>query len=105
MNEIIREREKININGDIQNIDWHILKEKFKKNEIKPDILKQVGNLRREKIDEILSELNINKSCYYEFGLTDLTSDIDFTYVDFNNPKKNVENLKKYIWKLSRWSI
>jgi hypothetical protein len=83
-----------------ENINWIELKELFKKGQIEPKVLVVVGKLRRKMLNIVLNELNIIKNCYYEFGSLDLTSDLDFTYVNYNNLEENVKNLKLFYNKM-----
>lgn len=79
---------------------WATLKEYFKNSShgISISVMKGIGALRKMTIDHLLKrDLEESKKdpfdirCYTEIGSTDATSDLDFTYVQFNNPSTVVD--------------
>jgi len=74
---------------------WEDLKSKFKENskDVTVETMKGIGILRRLTLNYLLKTINYNKDCYIEMGSTDLTSDLDFTYVYLAETKINVVEL------------
>lgn len=93
--------------NNVKNINWDILKELY----INPTELPKsfdikimigvIGLLRQFTVEILLEHIdNIlrtnNRGCFVNIGSTNPTSDLDFTYVDYNNPLYNP--IKLYIF-------
>jgi hypothetical protein len=75
-------------------INWDKLKRLFKTDLLKTDtmngtdIMKGVGGLRKAIVNYLINKSpSLIKECYMEFGSTDPTSDLDFTYVTYSHPE------------------
>lgn len=82
-------------------IIWDKLKKLFKSGaENSVNIIKGIGGLRKIIITYMLNkEFNIHKPCYIEFGSTNPTSDLDFTYVTYSNPSSVLDLMIKFYTK------
>jgi hypothetical protein len=80
--------------NDTSDIVWKKLKKNFENNLISVDVMKGIGGLRKMTVQYLLHEggtkinTKIYDECYVELGSTNPTSDLDFTYISFNEPSK-----------------
>jgi len=97
-NKIIYDDGKIlfNVNDKNELIDWNNIKKHFRNNEIDVCALKGIGVLRRMIVRHLLNVIGFNEKCYVEKGSTTPMSDLDFTYVSYNEPNKVVPTMVKF---------
>eukprot|EP01084_Bolivina_argentea_P200271 342479_1 len=80
-------------------IKWHDVDKKFNDEEWSKPFIRAIGFLRVETLEYLLKEVTGDtvKDVYYKaFGSTKETSDLDFTYSDWNEPVKVVEYMLKF---------
>ena len=77
-------------------IEWEHFKSLFKKGKIDEKLMRIIGCLRRMTILYLRSKLQIIENCYVEIGSDTPTSDLDFTYVAYSNPKSVVTRMIKF---------
>lgn len=82
-------------------IVWADLKREFQEGGMAPEDLKAVGDLRKNTINTMLRE-EVNSACYDAAGSTDLTSDLDFTYMTFQKPNNVMQTLLNFYAKFYR---
>lgn len=75
--------------GKAELIEWAKLKRDFQRGAISALDMKAVGELRKNAITALLRD-ETRSPCYDAAGSTDLTSDLDFTYMTFLTPHNTV---------------
>lgn len=75
--------------GRHERIEWAKLKRDFQQGALSAADMKAVGDLRKNAIAAML-RAETRSPCYNAAGSTDLTSDLDFTYMTFVTPKNTV---------------
>lgn len=80
---------QIKIKDNYDNIEWEKLKQGFKNGIISVDVMKGLGGLRKATVNYLISkDGDFFPQCYSEFGSNTPTSDLDFTYITYNDPSK-----------------
>ena len=77
-------------------IRWDDLKKKFTDGEIDRCFMAGINELRKNIVHNLLEDAEFIKDCYQEFGSTNLISDLDFTYITYNQPNIVMDKLIKF---------
>jgi hypothetical protein len=84
---------KYSENEEPKLIVWNDLKQGFKEGKVSANTLRAIGTLRQLTLDYLLNSIHYKKECFINIGSDDLTSDLDFTHVYYNN-MKNQDSIK-----------